>query len=437
MTGFATFDIKVSNTASTGWTWVNNTAGLFDDFERPSGMAVNSNPANLAYFGTVYVANSTTFSTATGRAMGDGVYALSADLKGVNANDYSVVASDATNTSKAPNWTVTGSTAPWRMGMDDAGNLIVADWSDSNGGLKWAGYDLVDGGPLLAVQSGPPAGVPYPPNPSLYMHGSIASKPYTTGTLGTNLVVYAMDEDLESTPGGLDGDNLWSWNVGSTKDHTGATVLPTLIVDTGSLVNDASSNTDSAGTPWLENEFQGSHYVDSFFSPQYNRWYITNASTFGNEKSSLAVVDTSGAQPIVKWSSKQFSIDHGLDGMTDSANPDSAGVNDVLREAYGMKLSKDGTKLYVILSKVHNESGDVNPYVGPASTHVPGAVLIIPLDANGLPNFQINNNGTPGNTADDYFTNIESFFTSAEGIETSGGNAGNLDRANIGFGCRR
>src|SRR5262249_41262143 len=75
MTGHTTFDIKVSNTAATNWSWVNNTASLYDDFERPTGMAVNSNPANLAYFGTIYVNNSNTAATGTGRAMGDGVYA--------------------------------------------------------------------------------------------------------------------------------------------------------------------------------------------------------------------------------------------------------------------------------------------------------------------------------------------------------------------------
>ena len=76
MTGFSTFDIKVANNAPTAWSWVNNTASLYDDFERPTGMAVNSNPANLAYFGTVYVNNSTTLTSGTGRTMGDGVYAL-------------------------------------------------------------------------------------------------------------------------------------------------------------------------------------------------------------------------------------------------------------------------------------------------------------------------------------------------------------------------
>ena len=426
MTGFSTFDIKVSNNAPTSWTWVNNTASLFDDFERPTGMAVNSNATNLAYFGTIYVNNSTTNTTATGRTMGDGVYALSADVKGINASDYSVVADDHANTALAPNWTVGGSTSSaWRLALDDGGNVIVSDWSDANGGMKWASRDLTDGGPLLNVESGPTFGVPYPPNPSLYMHGSVVSKPYVTGTLGSNLVAYGIDEDLESAPGNLDGDNLWKWNIGATQDHVGAVVLPDLVIDTGSIVDNSSSTTDSAGVSWFENE--GGHFADALYSPAKNQWYLTGASTYGDEKSSLLVVDASGAQPEVKWSSRQFSIDHGLDGMTDSAIAESAGINDILREAWGMKLSADGTKLFVVLSKAHDETDDVNPYVGPASPHVPGAVLIIPLDANGLPDIQINDNGTPVDTTDDYITNIESFFTSLDGLPGNG----NLDRVNI------
>jgi hypothetical protein len=428
MSGHSTFDIKVSNTAATAWKWVNNSASLFDDFERPTGMAVNSNPTNLAYFGTMYVNNSNTAGTGTGRPMGDGVYALSADIKGINANDYSVVADDHANTAFAQNWHVAGSTSSaWRMGLDDAGNVIISDWYDGNGGMKWASRDLTDGGPLLYGESGPTFGVPHPTIPNAYIHGSIMSKPYITGTLGTNLVVSAIDEDLESSFGAGDGDNLWTWNVGTTKDHTGSTVLPTLVMDGGNLVDGASSPTDSAGTPWFENS--GGHFADSTYSPAKNRWYITGASTYGEEKSSLLVVDASGATPVVKWSSKQFSIDHGLDGMTASAISNSAGINDILRDAWAMKLSADGTKLYVGLSKAHRDvaGGDNNPYVGPNSTHVPGAILIIPLDANGLPNIQVSDNGTPGDTTDDYLTNVQSFFLPTDGLPANG----NLDRINI------
>lgn len=425
MTGFTSFDVKVSNTASAGWTWVNDSTSLFDDFERPTGMAVNSNPANLAFFGTVYVNNSTTLATGTGRTMGDGLYSLSSDLKGIKLSDFSAEPSDTANIAYKPtSWNVASSNSAWRLALDEAGNVVVSDWSDGNGGMKWAARDFSDGGPLLNTQSGPTFGVENPTQPGTYMHGSIVSKPYVTGVLGTNLTVYGIDEDLESSTGAADGDNIWRWNVGNVKDQVGYIGNPTLVIDGGNIVDQANSPNDSAGTPWFEND--GGHFADAFFSPQFNRWYISGASTYGNEKSSLLVVDATGAQPTVKWASKQFSIDHNLDGATDAVgvHPETAGINDILRDAWGMKMSADGKSLYVILSKAHGEANDVNPYIGPASTHVPGAVLIIPLDANGLPNIQINDNGTPGNTADDYITNIQSLPLP---LPTSG----NLDRVNI------
>jgi hypothetical protein len=437
MTGFSNFDIKVSNNAATAWTALNeSSASLFDDFERPTGMAVNSNPTDLKFFGTIYVNNSNTAATATGRTMGDGVYPLTADLKGVNLPTFAAVtnASDITQ-AKAPNWNVSGSTSSaWRMSLDDGGNVIVSDWSDANGGMKWASKDLSDGGPLLNTQGGPQFGIENPTLPGTYMHGSIVSKPYVTGTVGVNLTAYGIDEDLESSTGAGDGDNLWKWNVGSVKDHTGYVGNPTLVFGGNNLVNGASSPTDTAGTAWYEHD--GGHFADAFFSPQYNRWYLAPASTSGFEKSSLLVIDASGAQPTVKWSSKQFSIDHGLDGNTDNpsflntdATPinDTLGINDILREAWGMKMSPDGKQLYVVLSKAHiiaDADGSVNPYIGPASSGVPGAVLIIPLDASGLPDIQINNNGTPGNTADDFITNIKTLPITLPA-------SGNLDRVNI------
>jgi hypothetical protein len=39
---------------------------------------------------------------------------------------------------------------------------------------------------------------------------------------------------------------------------------------------------------------------------------------------------------------------------------------------------------------------------------LPGAILVIPLDANGLPDIQVSDNGTPGDPTDDFITNMES-----------------------------
>ena len=104
-----------------------------------------------------------------------------------------------------------GTASVWRMTTDDAGNLIVGDWSNANGGIKYASPDLTSfSGSLLLHQDGVsvnvgnatfPDGIPLLTNGAgEEIHGSIVSRPYVTGTLGQDLTVYAIDEDL--TPNG-------------------------------------------------------------------------------------------------------------------------------------------------------------------------------------------------------------------------------------------
>ena len=83
------------------------------------------------------------------------------------------------------------------MALDEADNLIVTDWSDANGGIKYASPDLTTGGLILDQQAGPTFGVVN--NQGQPFHGSIVSKPIVTGSVGNNLTVWAMDEDLESS----------------------------------------------------------------------------------------------------------------------------------------------------------------------------------------------------------------------------------------------
>lgn len=419
MTSFTNFDIKVTDSSPAAWTQISSNTNPFVNFERPSGMIVNSIPSNLAFFGAVYVNNSTTIATSefVVRPMGDGIYALTADLQGVNLSDFSVPLPNDTTQAKAPGWTVSGtSTSAWRLSLDAAGNVIATDWSDANGGIKYAARDLTSGGLVLFGEDGPDFGVPHATIPNAYIHGSIISKPYTTGTVLQDLVVYGMDEDMESSFGEADGNNVWRWNVGSATNYA---ELPTLVLDTGDL------GADTSGDPILISDksafSSAGEIAEMHFSPQHNKWYLAGASTFGHDEASLVVasVDPNGVNPpTVLWSSKQFSIDHGLDGFTDGAAAESAGINDIFREVWAVDLSNDGTKLYVELSNSYLE----NPYIGPSSPNVKGHVLIIPLDANGVPNIQVNDNGTPGNPIDDTLANVQSIPI---------GFNGNLDRVNI------
>jgi hypothetical protein len=140
--GFSDFEIGVAKNASPGWTEITDTdANLFTHFFRATGIAINRDPSS-EFFGTVYVNNPNPAPTTSGRAQGDGIYALTADMIGVDlANDFAVV-TDPNDTSlfKAPGYTVDQSltSSSYRLTLDDGGNVIVADWSDQSGGIKYA-----------------------------------------------------------------------------------------------------------------------------------------------------------------------------------------------------------------------------------------------------------------------------------------------------------
>ena len=428
MTGFSTFEIQVSKAAATGWSEFNGGANLFADFEQPTGMAVNSIPTS-PYFGTVYVNNSTTLTTGTGRTMGDGVYSVSADLQGVDLvtlNAIPVGDAGLTSLAKAPApWDVTaGATiSAWRMNLDDAGNVLVTDWADASGGIKYAAANLASGGLVLGTQGGPGGGVLSTVSDEfglIPLHGSIISKPIVTGTLGDDLTVWALDEDLDSnlrtppsTP--LNSNNLWRWDVGDVT--TGYTINPTLVIDSTQIPLASDGRLQFFSEGW--NNVGVIAEVDR--SEQHDKWYFMQPRDNGNEASLLVLTadGVDGRSPTLEWSSLQFSIDNNLDGFTDDAAVSSStGIQDIFREAWGTQLSDDGTELYVMMSNQYSDTTSPtnnNPYVGPNSANLPGHVLIIPLDENGVPDIQIDDNGTAGDTSDDFLANVESIDIGANG----------------------
>jgi hypothetical protein len=452
MAGFNAFDIRVAKNAAAGWTEISQPGNLFAHFERPLGMVVNTDPAS-AYFGTVYVNNGRDLPTASGRQMGDGVYALSADLQGVDlANNFAVVANaNDTTQAKAPGWAVADdANSAFRMTLDDAGNIIIGDWSDAHGGIKYASRDLVMGGPLLAQEAGPTPGVQN--GAGEYIHGSIVSQPYVTGSVGNNLVLYAMDEDLESSLGEADGNNIWRWNVGAATNYDQP---PSLVLDPGDL------GADTDGDPYFLNLNVGV-LSEIHRSEQHNKWYLLSPRNNGHDSSAVVVVgmavsgdynengtvdaadfvvwrNSAGNQtslpnddspgvgqddydrwranfgstngtPTVAWSSKQFSIDHGLDGFVGEGCDVGlcGGIEDIFRGAYAIEQSGDGTKLYVVMNNLYSAPDNTNPVIGPASPNVKGHVLVIPLDANGVPDIQVDDNGTPSDMTDDFLANVQS-----------------------------
>lgn len=434
MTGFTNFSIEVTKTAPVGWTELSQSSNdnLFTKYFRPNSVAVNTNPAS-PYFGTVYVANSIPSPTANPiRQQGDGIYALTADLIGVDLVSKAAIpaanANDLSLAKRADNWIDGGTNSPYQMSLDSAGNLIIGDWSDVSGGIKFMNADLTNGGLVLAIQDGVRPLLTN--NTGQEIHGSIASKPYVTGSIGNGLTVYAMDEDYDldrDTTVASTGNHVWRWNVGNVTDYDQQPDLVINVTPLSGPVNDPNAQpTDAPRLNYLN--LNVGVDAKATYSPVHNKWYLTQNRNDGNEAGLIVVTadGVDGMTPTMNWSSIQWSIDNGLDGFTDNADvgtiPDN-GIQDVFRGMGSTVLSPDGTKLFVHRRQVLGSS----PYVGQDSPYS-GAVLVIPLDASGIPNIQINDNDTPEDTTDDFLTNLQS-ITIANNNNNKGAHDITLDAA--------
>ena len=404
---FSTFEISVANSIPATWTEISDANNLHTNYFRPNGVVVNKDPSS-PFFGTIYVSNpfkdTNPLMPAGNRAHGRGIYSLTADRIGVNLANFSAIANaDDPSLGKAPGWFVGGNqiSSPWQITLDDAHNVIVSDRSDTQGGFKYASPDLTTGGFILVA-----FGFHDGTRPLNYygtgqeVHGSINSKPTVTGSVGNGLTIWGIDEDFD-----LDGDtfvsddgyHLWRWDVGNATDYD----QPPSLEISGTALNFGEARWRDLSLDSLAN--------DAHYEPQYDKWYMTQSRTHGDD-SSLIIVSADGVDgttPTIEWASKQFSIDNGLDGNDGLGRE---GIQDIFRTIGSVVISDDGTKLFAHRARQYADD-DVddggNPVLG-AGSNLPGSILVIPLDENGLPDIQIDDNGTPGNTSDDFLTNLES-----------------------------
>jgi hypothetical protein len=444
---FTSWEIKVGRNAPSGFTAVSQANNQWAKFERPGGLAINQNPAS-PFFGTVYVNVNrdlaadgvTPISTAGAnpRPMGNGIYSLTADLVGVDLPTFTVPPDpNATSLAKTAGLNVsrTSSSSWYRIGMDDAGNIIAGDWTDPLGGLKVLSADLTTGAVLLRGEGGPTGGLLSDDQDEfgfLPLHGSAAGEPQARGVWGTNLSVAVMDEDLDvdlAINTANDGNSVWRWNIGSTTSNFAG--APTLEVGVGSLTANAADPMAPASTVGQHSD--GSSVFLSLnigvtanaqYNPFFNKWYLSGSRTNGNDSSSLVIVTpesgpgADGKDIVVDWASKQFSIDNGLDGYVDTTEPieplSTDPASDIFRNVHNVTFSPDNKTMFVHRRVVSGE----NPVLGNRSNTLPGPnlgakILAVPLDANGLPIITINDNGTPLDKADDYITNLVPIGTSS------------------------
>ena len=376
---------------------------MFDDFTLPTGIGVVTDPSNLSYFGAVYVGNGQPVATKSGRQMGDGIYALTADMKGVSLPTFAVVADpNDTTQAKAPGFVVAGSnSSPWRISFDDGGNLLLADWSDSNGGVKYASRDLTTGGKVLGgvdfdgnpvaetgsavIGTGPAGGIFSQESDEfgrLPLHGSAGAKVYSTGTVGTDLTLWVMDEDLDkdlAIPNN-DTNSIWRHDVGAATNYDAK--APTLVV------NSSAIPTNSDGSVNLIGGFGPGVATGMLYSERFGHWYVNQPRANGDTSAGVAIIDAAldgsdADAPELLWSSIQFSIDNNLDGDLATDPPVLADPNsDVFRRVRELAISPDGK--YLVL---HKNGADSTAHIGMGD----GAVFLIPLDENGIPDITVEN----------------------------------------------
>ncbi|TWT93384.1 hypothetical protein Pla108_38780 [Botrimarina colliarenosi] len=448
------YDIVVKDSAPAGYNAIDQSANPWAGFDRPGGLAINNIPSS-PYFGTIYVnqnrgLNGVNPITVGSRTMGNGIYSLTADRVGVDLPTWSVPSDPndpalaklpepfASTFALGDNQGYKSSSAFYRIGMDDAGNLIASDWSNFPGqaGLAYISNDLTTGAYLFAPTAdsaqttiGSGGKIQVDGSGPFYQHGSINGEPQARGTYGVDLVVSAMDEDLDAdklftsdTAGLNDGNAIWTWNFGS--QTSGSTVRPELTIAPGDLYTSTGQDKNTSGVtfPSFSLNPAGTHsdgspvFLDynigvtanAQYNAHFDKWYLSGARSNGDDSSNLVILTPEGpggdGRDIqVDWASKQFSIDNGLDGYTDDeAVVNSLGINDIFRQAHNVSFSPDNTVMYVQRRLV---AGDNNPYLG-LNSGLGAKILAIPLDANGIPVIDVDDNGTPGDTTDDFITNI-------------------------------
>ena len=177
-----------------GYNVISDEASLLTRFNSPRGISVSKDP-NAPNFGTAYVGNSAAAAVG-GRTLGDGMYAIRAD--GSDAFAYGDTAQNPLYLG-IPTFAASAN-SPYRVTVASDGQVYIADWSDGNSNLWVMDQALTAAGPVFDGFDGT-SGTTNPDGTLLPVgqnHGSIAAA-YIEGSLAaSNLVVYTLDEDMNS-----------------------------------------------------------------------------------------------------------------------------------------------------------------------------------------------------------------------------------------------
>ncbi len=206
------------------------------------------------------------------------------------------------------------------------------------------------------------------------VHGSIMSNVGVSGSVGTDLTVWAIDEDYD-----LDGDTFTvepgdlvaqtstfhplRWDVGAATDYDQP---PSIVINKEQLtVNDDNGTPEDPSDDFNDfaytlspQEIGGIVINNMYYDPsRSDKFYLMQSRTHGNESGLMIVTadGVDGESPTLEWASKRFSFDNGLDGndstfITDEETGEMAfgeGIQDIFRQIDDMVISEDGSTMFL------------------------------------------------------------------------------------------
>lgn len=268
--GATAYDIEVSKSTAAGYTETQDPNNINTNFFRPVGVAVNRN-SDSPYFGHIYVSESATGVTTSGRDMLDGIYALGPDQSDVfGLGDDGNIGGMDTSTSV---WS-----SPFKISVAPDDSVYIADWADGHAGVWRAPADLGGAGDpatfpnVLANDNCD--GIGYCDN-----HGSIPSV-YVEGT-GASTTLYTMDEDWTAADPNAGGGSrtgrgdIHRYDIGTSTNFTDQ---PIKVVNDGGDPNGSPAGKIQNGRMDFVRDDDGSWWIsqfrsdDSYDIPSLSHW---------------------------------------------------------------------------------------------------------------------------------------------------------------------
>ena len=334
-----------------------NTAGVnqisddnnpLNNFDRTEGIVVNQNPATPNLFGRMYFSAPRDFTTGFGRVITQGIFIMNPDQTDTFGQG------DAGRTAGI-DFTTGGNSSPFRLALDNDGNLYISDWSDPAGTVYRTDADVTTGGNILTGQG---SATEIAPTAALN-HGSVGALVVTGSQSAGNLTLYTIDEDMDpdvAAPWEL--NSVWRYNIGSGP------------VPTNQIPTQLAKNL-------LISDLLGGGIIVDLKRGRDGKFYLNQNRSVGTE-AGVFVVASDGVTPL--YNSLQDSTERNIDG-----NIGVDGIQDVFRATRNVAVSPDGRWMAAAAG----------------NTDIQGNVIMVPLLA-GIPDIanRLNLAGFVGTTND-------------------------------------